>query len=300
MTGAQVEDGGMAPSATSEQQLQERHPSAEQRHTAGPSSTQRESGPYTPPRNAFNDLPTPPTSHIELSASTQPPTVRREGVDEVSVSQRLVNDGPSDRHDDSPSVVATARRAKRSSGPPSSTAGWDLSTATAAASSSSTPKKHKTERDAVLQEQQEHERERRGRRMRAIAAVDGADGYANINGGDGAVDDAGSSRSRTPSPITGHLSYPSALAPSPDEVKMLLYGEDQDGTEEASRPNRVAREEMHAVMDKLASMGLADAEADAGSGQADVPRERELAAMVSSISLPLSIFPTDLRSLFSS
>jgi hypothetical protein len=95
-----------------------------------------------------------------------------------------------------------------------------------------------------------------------------------------------SSRSRTPSPIlgsmidsNGHLSFAASLVPSAEEVRSLLYGEDDDLTsvKEAEMPAEVTEDELQSLLNRLASMGVAKGDDD----KQEKSREQELAGMVS-------------------
>lgn len=278
----------------------------------------REGGsPRTPPRG-LNDLPTPPTSHIELSVTTAPPQDREQrrtsddeaespAGDEAGRTGGVSQSGAHRAVDHSPSVVAHHRRANRVSMGSQS----QSQSHTAAEGEGSSYSRERTARivgdapgpsSAPIEEgsatREEQQRGRSRSRQRHVDA--GAD--ADLNDEDGSV------RSRTPSPILGsivssrgHLSFGAALQPSPEEVQMLLYG--SDGKDE-ERPVDVSKEDIDTLQQRLEAMGLANPPAGVSPS-----REAELAAMVKKVlqhsqqqdhyidSLEASLHNTRLRSI---
>lgn len=225
--------------------------------------------PLTPPR-MNNSLPTPPTSHIELSNSTQPPrgtstnSDRQIRIGEPSSSSSppqtvhhpsqspppssMGNEG--EDAEASPSVVAHHRKAKR-------------------ISSGAVPQT--TDESVQTEEVLPHDEDRgRSRQIRQ----------------NGKHASHSPSRSRTPSPILGsmtggtegRLSFNAALAPTPEEVRSILYG-DTNG-EDIARPRSVGKEEINGLLQSLASMGLDNVDEEMQSSGSSVSHERQLASMV--------------------
>lgn len=241
-----------------------------------PSSSRNYADPITPPKSAI-DLPTPPTSHIELSTNPLSRHVhseaQRRSTDQETESNTKVGgetNDPSSIYDQSPSVNANTRKVQRSSlGEP-------------------TPRATKGDQHPPSSFESPA---KRGRSTERGAPVD-----SNI------------SRSRTPSPIlgsmtasNGHVSFGAALQPSPEEVRMLLYGENEEDEE---RPADISKKEMDSLLERLDSMGLANAELKVESS-----RETELASMVKKLvqhaqsqdqyldSLEVSLHNTRIRSI---
>ncbi|PWN35608.1 uncharacterized protein FA14DRAFT_172222 [Meira miltonrushii] len=221
--------------------------------------------PLTPPR-MNNSLPTPPTSHIELSNSTQPPRgTSTNSEHHIRIGEPSSSSPPQTVHhpsqspppssmgnggedaEASPSVVAHHRKVKR-------------------ISSGAAP--HTADESVQTEETTSHQERGRSRQPRQ-------NGHAHSP-----------SRSRTPSPILGsvtggtdgRLSFHAALEPTPEEVRSLLYG-DADG-EDIARPRSVGKEEMNGLMQSLAGMGLDNVDEEMQSSGSSVSQERQLASMV--------------------
>ncbi|UZJ51595.1 hypothetical protein CBS101457_000915 [Exobasidium rhododendri] len=235
--------------------------------SARQSARPQSSTPLTPQRSS-NDLPTPPSSHIEMASASRLPSLQddldiqrhastlQEGSGELVESNGTVNE--------SPSVLMQQRKVKRTS------AGSTVAP-NEAFSSTSTPPPPFTERQAVLAEAERGRNRSRAKKSEYNDASAGSE----------------SSRSRTPSPIlgsmvasSGHLSFAASLVPSTEEVHALLYGKDdrKGGSRDEERPSYVKKDDMEGLLSRLASMGFSNVEAREGT--ADLTREEELAGMV--------------------
>lgn len=224
--------------------------------------------PLTPPRME-NSLPTPPTSHIELSNSTHPPR------GSTSNSGHKIRLGEPSSSSSPPQTVHNHSQ----SPPPSSMAN---SGEDAEASPSIVAHHRKTKRissgtttqtaDDSIQSAKTSSNEERGRSRQPRQ--------------NGNHLSRSPSRSRTPSPILGslingnqaRLSFNVALEPTPEEVRSLLYG-DANG-EEITRPRSVGKEEMNGLMQSLASMGLDNVDEEMHSSSTSLSQEKQLASMV--------------------
>ncbi|MCO5589649.1 hypothetical protein L7F22_043617 [Adiantum nelumboides] len=217
--------------------------------------------PLTPPR-MNNSLPTPPTSHIELSNSTQPPRgTLTNSEHHIRIGESSSSSPPQTVHhpsqspppssmgnggedaEASPSVVAHHRKVKRiSSGAAPQTADGSAQT-----------------EDVSFHEERGRSRQPRQNGVHSP------------------------SRSRTPSPILGsmangmegRLSFSAALEPTPEEVRSLLYGDENE--EDIARPRSVGKEEINGLMQSLAGMGLDNVDEDMSNS---ISHERQLASMV--------------------
>lgn len=223
--------------------------------------------PATPPWNS-HDLPTPPNSHINMTSLTRPPPPQQSNLPSATLdastsqinSQDTLASVP-DSSNQSPSMQVHQRRAQRISAGSSSAVAVEEDAASSPTFQQPAPA---TERDIVLSEVHRGRSRTRER-----------DDVSNS-----------SSRSRTPSPIlgsivdsNGHLSFAASLVPSADEVRSLLYGEDDElaPANEAQLPAEVSEDELQSLLNRLASMGVAKGDGD----EQERTREQELAGMVS-------------------
>ncbi|PWN41504.1 hypothetical protein IE81DRAFT_324494 [Ceraceosorus guamensis] len=216
--------------------------------------------PLTPPRGA-GTLPTPPTSHIELSGDRPPHGSAAHFASGSNNDAPLSSDteqATDGEPDASPSAIVMSRRQNRLS-QRGSAANFELQQIVSPLHASRSSPATRTSLDRPLSDQEvTMSRSASVRKARRVGRNEGRRAKSEF---DVASDSDHSSfshpanedlRSRTPSPILGssrgHLSAQGAFGPSAENVDAVLFGEnDEEGS----------RQEVESLLDELRQMSLA-------------------------------------------